>query len=110
MPKYSSEDGEPDRYASGIALCVPCCASPARRPGFDTRCSKSSSQAGERSKANYASIANCKASSEMPDAVTAKSPYATRVIQFVLFLSAYSLTNRKGNGMPRPPIHNKRGS
>jgi len=41
MPKYSSEDGEPDRYASGIALCVPCCASPARRPGFDTRRSKS---------------------------------------------------------------------
>jgi hypothetical protein len=109
MSKYSPDDGEPDRYASGVSLCVPCCATPARRPGFDTRKSKSLIEYWRVLKSNYASIANCKASRDIPDAVTAKSPCATRVIKFVLlFMCAYSLTDRTDNRMRRPPMHNKR--
>jgi hypothetical protein len=57
---------------------------------------------------HYATIANCKRSTETPVAVTAKNPCATRVIKFVLFMCAYSLTDRTENRMPHPPIHNKR--
>ena len=57
---------------------------------------------------SYASIANCKTSSEIPDAVTAKSPCATRVIKFVLFMCAYPLTDRTDDTMRRPPMRNKR--
>jgi hypothetical protein len=45
---------------------------------------------------------------EMPDAVTAKRPCATRVIKFVLFMCAYSLIDRTDNRMRRPLMHNKR--
>jgi hypothetical protein len=41
-------------------------------------------------------------------AAIARSPCPTRVIKFVLFMCAYSLTDRTDNRMPRPPIHNKR--
>jgi hypothetical protein len=57
---------------------------------------------------SYASIANRKARREMPDAMTAKSPCPTRVIKFVLFICAYSLTDRTDSRMRRPPTHNKR--
>ena len=61
-------------------------------------------------KSNYASIADCKASRDIPDAVTAKNPCATRAIKVVLlFMFAYPLTDRTDNRMRRPPIHNKRG-
>lgn len=56
----------------------------------------------------YASIAICKASTAAPVAAIARSPCPTRVIKFVLFMCAYSLTDRTDNRMPRPPIHNKR--
>jgi hypothetical protein len=56
---------------------------------------------------HYATIANCKRSTETPVAVTAKNPCATRAIKFVLFMCAYSLTDRTENTMPRPTIHNK---
>jgi len=59
-------------------------------------------------KSNYANIANCKARREMPDAMTAKIPCATRVIKCVLFMCAYPLPDRTDNRMRRPPIHNKR--
>jgi hypothetical protein len=56
----------------------------------------------------YASIANCKTRREAPVAATARNPCATRVIQFVLFMCAYPMTDRTDNRMRRPPIHNKR--
>jgi hypothetical protein len=41
-------------------------------------------------------------------ATTAKNPCVTRVIQCVLFMCVYPLTDRTDNRMRRPPIHNKR--
>jgi hypothetical protein len=37
----------------------------------------------------YGSIANCNTSTETPVTVPAKSPCATRVIEFVVFMCAY---------------------
>jgi hypothetical protein len=56
----------------------------------------------------YATIASCKTRRERPVAATAKNPCATRVIQFVLFMCAYPLTDRTDNRMRRSRIYNKR--
>jgi hypothetical protein len=56
----------------------------------------------------YASIENCKRSTETPVAAIARSPCPTREIQFMLFMCAYPLTDRTDNRVPRVPIHNKR--
>ena len=69
-----------------------------------------SSHTARTLKSNYASIAICKASSVAPVAAIARSPCPTRVIKFVLFMCAYSLTDRTNNTMRRPPMHNKLSS
>jgi hypothetical protein len=56
----------------------------------------------------YTVIANCKTRRDTPVAARAKSPCATRIIKFVLFMCAYPLTNRTDDTMRRTRNHNKR--